>query len=198
MLPFLFTNNLTNENANLHFIFTIAYTLAIISLQVKNMKNLLIGLINIIGDLTIVDMIVLIALMTFIILIISVIYIYKISTLEEDYDDEREVNDMLDLKEITKQIEEAPRAVNINLTPYEQEQEEKAIISYDELVRSNNSMKINYKEEKQDAGVTVKQVDLDNIAKYDKNSSDTKVNIISYEKEEAFLEALKNLKNMLS
>ena len=46
--------------------------------------------------------------------------------------------------------------------------------------------------------VTVKQVDLDNIAKYDKNSSDTKVNIISYEKEEAFLEALKNLKNMLS
>ncbi len=198
MLPFLFTNNLTNENANLHFMFTIAYTLAIISLQVKNMKNLLIGLINIIGDLTIVDMIVLIALMTFIILIISVIYIYKISTLEEDYDDEREVNDMLDLKEITKQIEEAPRAVNINLTPYEQEQEEKAIISYDELVRSNNSMKINYKEEKQDAGVTVKQVDLDNIAKYDKNSSDTKVNIISYEKEEAFLEALKNLKNMLS
>lgn len=162
------------------------------------MKNLLIGLINIIGDLTIVDMIVLIALMTFIILIISVIYIYKISTLEEDYDDEREVNDMLDLKEITKQIEEATRAVNINLTPYEQEQEEKAIISYDELVRSNNSMKINYKEEKQDAGVTVKQVDLDNIAKYDKNSSDTKVNIISYEKEEAFLEALKNLKNMLS
>lgn len=160
------------------------------------MKNLLIGLINIIGDLTIVDMIVLIALMTFIILIISVIYIYKISTLEED--DEREVNDMLDLKEITKQIEEVPRAVNINLTPYEQEQEEKAIISYDELVRSNNSMKINYKEEKQDAGVTVKQVDLDNIAKYDKNSSDTKVNIISYEKEEAFLEALKNLKNMLS
>lgn len=198
MLPFLFTNNLTNENANLHFMFTIAYTLAIISLQVKNMKNLLIGLINIIGDLTIVDMIVLIALMTFIILIISVIYIYKISTLEEDYDDEREVNDMLDLKEITKQIEEAPRAVNINLTPYEQEQEEKAIISYDELVRSNNSMKINYKEEKQDAGVTVKQVDLDNIAKYDKNSSDTKVNIISYEKEEAFLGALKNLKNMLS
>jgi uncharacterized membrane protein len=198
VLPFLFTNNLTNENANLHFMFTIAYTLAIISLQVKNMKNLLIGLINIIGDLTIVDMIVLIALMTFIILIISVIYIYKISTLEEDYDDEREVNDMLDLKEITKQIEEAPRAVNINLTPYEQEQEEKAIISYDELVRSNNSMKINYKEEKQDAGVTVKQVDLDNIAKYDKNSSDTKVNIISYEKEEAFLEALKNLKNMLS
>lgn len=198
MLPFLFTNNLTNKNANLHFMFTIAYTLAIISLQVKNMKNLLIGLINIIGDLTIVDMIVLIALMTFIILIISVIYIYKISTLEEDYDDEREVNDMLDLKEITKQIEEAPRAVNINLTPYEQEQEEKAIISYDELVRSNNSMKINYKEEKQDAGVTVKQVDLDNIAKYDKNSSDTKVNIISYEKEEAFLEALKNLKNMLS
>ncbi len=194
----MFTNNLTNENANLHFMFTTAYTLAIISLQVKNMKNLLIGLINIIGDLTIVDMIVLIALMTFIILIISVIYIYKISTLEEDYDDEREVNDMLDLKEITKQIEEAPRAVNINLTPYEQEQEEKAIISYDELVRSNNSMKINYKEEKQDAGVTVKQVDLDNIAKYDKNSSDTKVNIISYEKEEAFLEALKNLKNMLS
>lgn len=162
------------------------------------MKNLIVGIVNLIGDLTIIDMIVLIALMTFIILIISVIYIYRISTLSIDEDEESEVNDMIDLKEITKKIEESPKNITINLTPYEQEQEEKAIISYEELLQSNNTMKINYKDEEDSEGVLVKQVDLDNIAVKSKDSLDTKVNIISYEKEEAFLEALKNLKNMLS
>lgn len=161
------------------------------------MKELITGIINLIGELTIVDMIVIIAVITFIILIISVIYIYRVSTIEL-YDEEDGVSDMLDLKEITKRIEESSRNINIDLTPYEKEQEEKAIISYDELVKSNSNMKINYKEEAEDDGIKVKQVDLDNLAQLDKNSSDTKVTVISYEKEEAFLEALKNLENMLS
>lgn len=152
-------------------------------------------IVNFIDKLSIIDMIALIAIVTFIILIISVIYIYRLSTIDEE---ESEVNDMLDLKEIAKQIEESPKPTNIKLTPYELEQEEKAIISYDELIKNNNSMKINYKDEDDTSGVLVKQVDLDNIADVDNSSKDTYVKAISYEKEEAFLEALKNLKNMLS
>lgn len=159
------------------------------------MKQLIHYIFNLIGKLSVVDMIVIIALMTFIILIISVIYLYKISSLEII---ESEVNDMLDLKEITKQIEESPKKRNIELTPYEKEQEEKAIISYDELLKSSNSMKINYDDEYDATGVRVKKVDLKNIADYDETSTDTDVHVISYKEEEAFLKALKKLKNMLS
>ena len=159
------------------------------------MRQFISSIIELIGKLSIVDMIIIIALMTFIILIISVIYLYKISTLEIE---ESEVNDMLDLKEITRQIEQAPKNKNIELTPYEREQEEKAIISYDELIKNSNSMKINYDDEDTSSGVLVKKVDLKNIADYNEDSTDTEVHSISYKEEEAFLEALKNLKNMLS
>ena len=147
------------------------------------MKQLITYIVNLIGKLSVVDMIVIIALMTFIILIISVIYLYKISSIEIG---ESEVNDMLDLKEITKQIEESPKKRNIELTPYEQEQEEKAIISYDELIKNSNSMKINYDNEDNSSGINVKRVDLKNIADYDEDSTDTKVHAISYQEEEAF------------
>ena len=159
------------------------------------MKQFIIDITNMIGQLSIIDMITLIALITFIILIISVIYFYRLSSLEIE---ESEVNDMIDLKEITKKIEEAPKGINIELTEYEKEQEQNAIISYDELIRSNNAMHINYKTEEDVSGVSVKEIDLKNIATVDKHSTDTKVCVINYEAEEAFLEALKNLKNMLS
>lgn len=159
------------------------------------MRQFISSIIELVGKLSVVDMIIIIALMTFIILIISVIYLYKISTLEIE---ESEVNDMLDLKEITRQIEQAPKTKNIELTPYEREQEEKAIISYDELIKNSNSMKINYDDEDASSGVLVKKVDLKNIANYNEDSTDTEVHSISYKEEEAFLEALKNLKNMLS
>lgn len=161
------------------------------------MKQFFMHIFDLIGNLSVIEMIIIIALITFIILVISVIYLYKISSVEIE---ESEVNDMLDLKEITKQIEQAPRELNIELTPYEKEQEEKAIISYDELIKNSNAMKINYDDEDDTSGVLVKKVDLKNIAnKVDDNyTADTQVCTISYKEEEAFLEALKNLKNMLS
>lgn len=162
------------------------------------MKNIFVAIIDIIGQMSVLDMITLIALIAFIILILSIIYIYRLYTYDMEVEEENEENDMLDLKAITKQLEQAPREVNIELTPYELEQEQKAIISYDELVKSCNSMKLNYQEEENKSGVSVKQVDLKNIAVPDENSHDSDVNLFNYEKEEAFLEALKNLKNMLS
>lgn len=167
------------------------------------MKNIVLAIIKTIGQMSVVDMIILIALITFIILILSIVYLYRLYTYDMEVEEEEEtgdknMNDMLDLKAITEKIEQAPKEVNIELTAYEQEQEQKAIISYDELIKSVNSMKINYQDEENKSGVHVRQVDLKNIAVPDKNGHDSEVKLFNYEKEEAFLEALKNLKNMLS
>ena len=77
-----------------------------IFVQVEYMIQYINFLTEIIGQLSIIDMILIIALITFIILIISVIYLYKISTMEIEDEEESEVNDMMDLKEISRQIEE--------------------------------------------------------------------------------------------
>lgn len=169
------------------------------------MKDTIIAIVELIGQMSVTEMITLIALVTFIILILSIIYLYRLYTYDMvEFDEEVEekeeevMSDMLDLKAITQNIENTPRELNIELTAYEQEQEQKAIISYDELIKSVNSMKINYQDEEDKSGVHVRQVDLKNIAAPDENGHDAEVKLFNYEKEEAFLEALKNLKNMLS
>lgn len=108
----------------------------------------------------------------------------------------------LDLQTITRELETLPREVNIKMTPYEEEQEEKAIISYDELVKENNNASIAYSDTVVKDDIVVKQVDLENTGKIEldpiKKELNTKVNVWSYEHEEAFLEALKQLKNILN
>ena len=47
--------------------------------------------------------------------------------------EQREEEEVFDLRSISKELESLPRERTINLTPYELEQEEQAIISYDEL-----------------------------------------------------------------
>ena len=49
-----------------------------------------------------------------------------------------------DLEAITKNISENYKPVSVRLTTYEQEQEDNAIISYEELVNKMNASKINY------------------------------------------------------
>lgn len=49
------------------------------------------------------------------------------------------LNDSIeDLQSLTKELETIPRERTIKMTPYEAEQEETAIISYDELVKQND------------------------------------------------------------
>ena len=108
------------------------------------------------------------------------------------------------MPELAKVLENAPKK-NIELTPYEEEQEEKAIISYDELLQAKSNLMINYEDEKEEDGILVKKVDLTNLTsvveveEVDTTTVDTKSNItISYEREEAFLQALKQLQQMLN
>lgn len=103
--------------------------------------------------------------------------------------------DMIDLERITKNIEKDYKPVNINLTSYEQEQEDNAIISYQELLKNKDKNHVNYEDGfNSKTDINVKKVDLNNNDKNDFDQSRISVSLMSYEKEEAFLKALKQLK----
>lgn len=54
--------------------------------------------------------------------------------LPKENKEEKVIEDNFDIEDVTKSLESAPRERTIKLTEYEIEQEENAIISYDELV----------------------------------------------------------------
>lgn len=174
-----------------------------------------------VSALTLVDFIFFISMILLIILVVALIYFIKINSddeiieasnfevsdeVKEDatnlckgaYDDER--NAIIDLQSITKELENR-KSSPIDLTEYEQEQEQRAIISYDELVNRQKSLALNYEpEEINDSELSVKKVDLENLVNI--ASTDTKSNVevrvISYQKEEDFLKALKKLQEMIN
>ncbi|MGM9834981.1 MAG: hypothetical protein ACI31M_04310 [Bacilli bacterium] len=187
------------------------------------MKDVLIVVYNYINSLSLIDIAIFCVLMVLAILIISLINTLKGYTIvkkdvkqekKEEIQQELEINevkeiekkqeikqdDIFDLSAVTQELERAEK-MNIDLTPYEAEQEEKAIISYDELLQARNDLKINYEDEISDDGIVVKKVNMENMTSYienDEEKADTNVKVISYEKEEAFLESLKQLQKLLN
>lgn len=95
------------------------------------------------------------------------------------------VNDTMELKNITKELESIPKERKVNMTSYEAEQEEKAIISYDELLNQNKDVIIETSDISSESEVDVNKV-LDNV-----------VVTTSYAHEEKVLESLKALLNTL-
>lgn len=84
--------------------------------------------------------------------------------------------DMDDLQSLTKELENLPKERKIQMTPYEEEQEETAIISYDELVQqSDRNDKVDFMIE--DIPMLKKEEVVD----------------MSYAHEEDFLNSLKDL-----
>ena len=107
--------------------------------------------------------------------------------------EEKSKKTMLDLDKITANIERDYKPLNIELTSYEQEQEDNAVISYEEL--KNKSTNVTYEESYDETGVKKidfnKTIDLEHTQKID-------VPLLSnYEKEEAFLRALRQLQKDL-
>jgi hypothetical protein len=98
-----------------------------------------------------------------------------------------------DLESITKELEIIPREKNIELTPYEEEQESKAIISYDELVNNLNNNEVNYSNTSMEQGVHIKQVDLEKTGNVEIIREDNQ----NYIHEEEFLNNLKDLQKKL-
>lgn len=129
-------------------------------------------------------------------LLISVLVLRALKNKEDIMSSElKSKRDMIDLERITKNIEKDYKPTNINLTSYEQEQEDNAIISYQELLNSKDKNHVNYDNGfNNKTDINVKKVDLSNNSKNDFDQSRINVSLMSYEKEEAFLKALKQLK----
>ncbi len=172
--------------------------------------------VEVLSALTLIDFIFFSSMMLLIILVVSLIYFIKInreeipeeSVIKEElqpidleelnvYDDENDA--IIDLESISKALEER-KASPIEMTEYEIEQEERAIISYDELVERSKNLALNYEvEEEPNPEVNIKKVNLENLVnKIEEEKPTLEVRVISYQKEEAFLEALKNLKGQIS
>lgn len=107
--------------------------------------------------------------------------------------------DRIDLEAITRNIETNYKPVTIELTSYEQEQENNAIISYEELVSNKDAKKVNYDETYENSmDIDVKKVDLNKNNGAELPKTKLEVTLMNYEMEEAFLKALKQLQNNLA
>lgn len=134
-------------------------------------------------------------------LLISVFTIKNVNKKEKEMNTiNKAKKDMIDLEAITKNIEADYKPINIELSSYEQEQENNAIISYEELVNNKDNSNVNYDEtyENHTIDVDVKKVDLSDNYGVNVEKGTYSVSLMSYEKEEAFLRALRKLQSDLA
>ena len=153
---------------------------------------------NFIMALRFVDIVFYFSILILMILIVILIYFIKINKLEEDEKNKLgETQEMKIAKELRDNMKSSDKM--IQFTDYEKDQEAKAIISYDELLnKETNNYELNYETEEMHDDLSVKKVDLDNLVNKSNNAvSNLEVRVISFQKEEAFLEALKRLQKEL-
>ena len=153
---------------------------------------------NFIMALRFVDIVFYFSILILMILIVILIYFIKINKIEEDEKNKLgETQEMKIAKELRDNMNSSDKM--IQFTDYEKDQEDKAIISYDELLnKETNNYELNYETEEMHDDLSVKKVDLDNLVNKNNNVvSNLEVRVISFQKEEAFLEALKRLQKEL-
>lgn len=150
--------------------------------------------------LTLEDLICITIIILFI--LVSLYVLKKVKKREKDMNTViKAKKDMLDLEAITKNLENNYRPINIELTSYEKEQEESAVISYEELVSKRGQEEVSYDESYvNNSDVDIKKVDLKDRLKSNNLENTTKINLRMFdcEAEEAFLKALKQLQNNLA
>lgn len=106
------------------------------------------------------------------------------------------INDSNELRDITKELENIPRERKIEMTPYEAEQEEKAIISYEELLSKTNSMNIQMEDNLVENIQTGKiENQSEEVVKNEKQMVNS---VPSYRHEEEFLNSLKQLQQTIN
>ncbi len=166
------------------------------------MPELIRDIINFMKNLDRIDILLYFAVLALIILIVSLVYIVKANEEEEAaeaYKNEIENNQDLDLNAVVKSISNNDPP-NIEMTSYEKDQEEKAIISYDELLARNKNENLNYNEEEiTNDEVSIKKIDLDHVI--DTNNDEIQLkphHLLKYTDEEDFLTALKELNQELN
>ena len=173
-------------------------------------------LLNIFQDLNEKDVAIMILLITLLIIIVILLTYIKLlknkqkspneipvkTDIIEATDNAYVTQELTELESEAKELEQLAKGHEVKMTPYEEEQEEKAIISYDELLEKSSNVSIGYSSFSNEDDIVVKQVDLSNTGKIEldpiQKELNSKVRIINYEHEEEFLNALKQLKNMLN
>lgn len=154
------------------------------------MKNIIEDIFGFLYTLSMGDYIFLFSTFLLFVLLIYIIFLLKKDNNSDNYD----------LNEIKNKIETDYKPKQVNLTDYEEEQERNAIISYDELVKNKDKNVLSYDEEYENK---IENIDVKKINIIDNNLNESKekieVKLMSYENEEAFLIALKQLqKNLLN
>ncbi len=139
-----------------------------------------------ITSLTLTDITLIAAIIILMILIIILMYVQKneIPVTEEETKD-------LDLMEIQKDILKNNKPKTVDLTSYEEEQEEKAIISYEELLQNTGQFKLNYEEENYNDGLSIKKVDTENLTIELPRLNETRITANKFKTEEEYLIKLK-------
>ena len=192
------------------------------------MNNILKDIWAVVSSMTFIDFILYFAVIALIVLVVSLIYVIYMEKFEtEEFlnkEEEIEVdtvvptnpvenNEAFDLLRVIDEINENPKPI-VDMTLYEEEQEKRAIISYDELLKSAKKELNVDKEEMIDDVIPVKKLSLSSVeipeeisylAKEPKIEVESEVLekprttlLFSYEKEEAFLKALKQLNELLN
>lgn len=171
------------------------------------MKDLIENLLGFIYSLSMGDYFFFIGTFLLIVLFIYIVYLIKCgdeeTTLEDDllninYDNNK--NDGFDLESVARDIEKNYKPEAIKLTSYEEEQENNAIISYEELVKNKDKFQFTYDDEYEYEipELKVKKFDLSNTSEITIPENKLEVKLMNYDKEEEFLRALKELQNNLS
>lgn len=154
--------------------------------------KLLSDIYDLFGMLRLVDIVFYFSILILMVLIVILVYFIKIN-------DDEELEETQEMKIAKELRDNMKKEKTITFTDYEKDQEDKAIISYDELLsKGSNNYELNYETEEVHDDLTVKKVDLDNLVSKSENTvKDLEVRVISFMHEEAFLDALKRLSKEL-
>ncbi len=156
------------------------------------------SMVDFFNTLTFIDFVFFFAVIVLLILIIVLIYFIKINEEVLNREPEKTKNE---LELINDAIKNDVENKEVNFTHFEKEQEDKAIISYDELVKKSKNYDLNYSEEKEVDGVSIKKINLEDMyleSDYKNDSNTVQIRVVSYKKEEEFLQTLKNLHTLLN
>ena len=119
--------------------------------------------------LRLVDIIFFFSVLILMVLVVTLIYFIKINNVEEQKKDLEETQEMKIAKELRDSMKN--NDATIKFTDYEKDQEDKAIISYDELLnKETNNYELNYETEEMHDDLSVKKVDLDNLVNKSNNA----------------------------
>ena len=134
------------------------------------------------------------------ILLLAFLYVLYLMNRDDDMGVLYNDSDITSIESIKETIEREYKPGNIELTDYEKEQEENAIISYEELIKSKDKYSVSYDEEykAETDEISVRKINVDEVGVGNESISNLQVKLMSYDKEEAFLTALKQLQQNLT